>query len=585
MDVVTRWRLLTGAARPYLGRKLREALARPGAVRQAMQRLPTPASECTAPRTGLMPLPSAAWQERFLEDAAAFARRVWRGDIRAYGVAEYLQGPDAPVALDPRGVLEVARMHQWPAYALAALHARQRGAFTEAEEWYDRFVTEVRQFGQQHRPFESPLWSVAMDSAIRLVNLLVANDWFQQLQQPTANSQQHQQQPTATAINQQQQLSALAQDHAVVIEATLETAGGMATSHLLGDLMGLIAVDLYAGRHPARLVDLVREVSVQLLPDGMSFEASTGYHRQVTDILASTAVLLRASGVDVPDVFRDRVRGAVNALRTLEQAGMPLIGDNDDGMVLKLTGFTTNTALLHEWFPESTVDSPLHHFPDFGLSLYQRSTYQLTARCGPIGQYGKGGHAHNDQNAITLRVDGVPVIVDPGSCWYAGDPEQRNRDRSVAGHATVRINGQEQHRLPVGGGSALWWLVPRVTSAIEHCTADSWIGVVTYPEGIHRRTLTLSDDRIDGTDEIPEGCTAEIRFPTTPGTTIRIDRTSAHLSRNGVHLRITWDNSCVARIASNDVRVARAFGQADVADVLILDMKKSRTAWCLVPGA
>ena len=147
----------------------------------------------------------------------------------------------------------------------------------------------------------------------------------------------------------------------------------MATSHLLGDLMGLIAVDVYAGRHPEHLGWLAHEVLTQILDDGMSFEASTAYHRQVVDLLVPTVTLLQQSGVDYPDELDQRVRKAVTNLGVLEHAGMPLIGDNDDGMVFKLTGFAVDTSYLHELITSEAAASPLHHFPDFGLESVRTS--------------------------------------------------------------------------------------------------------------------------------------------------------------------------------------------------------------------
>jgi len=311
----------------------------------------------------------------------------------------------------------------------------------------------------------------------------------------------------------------------------------------------------------------------------MSFEASTGYHRQVVDILVATNTLLGNSHIDLPDVLGERTRAATANLKTLEHAGMPLIGDNDDGMVFKLTGFAVDASFVHELLPVQVSASPLHHFQDFGLSVYERPQYALTARCGPLGQHGKGGHAHNDQNAITLKINGVDLIVDPGSVWYGADPAQRNRDRSIRSHATVRLDHREQHGLPKGGGSALWWMLPEVDTRIVDASVDRWIGEVIYAEGTHRRELAFEIDRIDAVDTIPEEISGEIRFPTAPGTVISISGGSATLTRNGVSCTITWDDSCSPRIANDEVRVAKRFGFAEPADALILDMKGSRASW------
>jgi hypothetical protein len=73
-------------------------------------------------------------------------------------------------------------------------------------------------------------------------------------------------------------------------------------------------------------------------------------------------------------------------------------------------------------------------FPDFGLFIFKSKRIHMSIRCGPIGQYGKGGHAHTDQLGITLEVDGTPWIRDPGSFCYTSDPDLRNTYRSAAAH-------------------------------------------------------------------------------------------------------------------------------------------------------
>ena len=173
----------------------------------------------------------------------------------------------------------------------------------------------------------------------------------------------------------------------------------------------------------------------------------------------------------------------------------------------------------------------------------------------------------------------MELIVDPGSVWYGADPAQRNRDRSIRSHATVRLNQREQNTIPSGGGSAMWWMLPEVDTRIAEATVDRWRGEVVYDLGVHRRTLTFDVDRIDAVDEIPAEATGEIRFPTAPGTRITIDGRSAVLERNGVSCTITWDETCTPRIANDEVRVAYRFGFAEPADVLILDMKDSGSSW------
>ena len=91
--------------------------------------------------------------------------------------------------------------------------------------------------------------------------------------------------------------------------------------------------------------------------------------------------------------------------------------------------------------------SALHCYPYHGMGLYifKSPHLYMTVRCGEIGQNGNGGHAHNDQLSITLRIDGKDIIVDPGTYLYTPLPERRNEFRSTTAHFTVQKDDAEQN--------------------------------------------------------------------------------------------------------------------------------------------
>ncbi len=89
-------------------------------------------------------------------------------------------------------------------------------------------------------------------------------------------------------------------------------------------------------------------------------------------------------------------------------------------------------------------------YPDFGLYIWRSGRFFLSLRCGPIGQNSNGGHAHNDQLAIELNIDGDDWLADPGSYVYTASPELRNRYRSVHAHAAPRYGNGEPSRMDLG---------------------------------------------------------------------------------------------------------------------------------------
>ncbi|OHC78123.1 MAG: hypothetical protein A3G18_08020 [Rhodospirillales bacterium RIFCSPLOWO2_12_FULL_58_28] len=89
-------------------------------------------------------------------------------------------------------------------------------------------------------------------------------------------------------------------------------------------------------------------------------------------------------------------------------------------------------------------------YPDFGLYIWRSQRFFLSVRCGPVGQEGNGGHAHNDQLAIELNIDGEDWLADPGSYVYTPSPEKRNAYRSALAHAGPRLGDREPSRLDQG---------------------------------------------------------------------------------------------------------------------------------------
>jgi hypothetical protein len=89
-------------------------------------------------------------------------------------------------------------------------------------------------------------------------------------------------------------------------------------------------------------------------------------------------------------------------------------------------------------------------YPDFGIYIWRSQRFFLSIRCGPVGQNGNGGHAHNDQLAIELNIDGEDWIADPGTYLYTPSPKERNSYRSVHAHAAPRLGAQEPARLDLG---------------------------------------------------------------------------------------------------------------------------------------
>lgn len=86
-------------------------------------------------------------------------------------------------------------------------------------------------------------------------------------------------------------------------------------------------------------------------------------------------------------------------------------------------------------------------YPDFGLYIWRSPRFFLSIRCGPVP---RGAHAHNDQLAVELNIDGEDWLADPGSYVYTADARLRNAYRSVRAHAAPRLGKGEPAPLDQG---------------------------------------------------------------------------------------------------------------------------------------
>jgi hypothetical protein len=126
-----------------------------------------------------------------------------------------------------------------------------------------------------------------------------------------------------------------------------------------------------------------------------------------------------------------------------------------------------------------------------GVAILRAGDDAVALRCGPVGQCGVGGHAHNDQLSIVVQVGARPLIVEPGTGFYTADPLIRDRFRGTAAHATVVVDAEEQTPLPArafalfGPGGALGEVREDHAEGTHH-------GYARLPgRVIHKRAVTL----------------------------------------------------------------------------------------------
>lgn len=255
------------------------------------------------------------------------------------------------------------------------------------------------------------------------------------------------------------------------------TASSMRNNHLLGDALGLIAINAFTEGKPHGLLSRIAErsfsgqIARHMRPDGSMIEDSLSYHRFVMEMLVIKVKL------------GDRSSSTLEALRSaakhLERVGVldgavPQWGDWDEGRVLasssdelNLAGSTalclvlTGSASKAEWCsdfdevawysnapaPAAAADSSAVK-PNVGDSISIASNGGMTrVTAGAWNVWLKWGtgtsHQHADLTHVSARLGDTWVLVDPGTGTYNGALSIRNAFRTSRAHNGLRIGGEE----------------------------------------------------------------------------------------------------------------------------------------------
>lgn len=160
-------------------------------------------------------------------------------------------------------------------------------------------------------------------------------------------------------------------------------------------------------------------------------------------------------------------------------------------------------------------------YPEFGLWVFRSRALWLAVRCGSVGQYGAGGHAHNDQLAIELWLDGRPVVLDPGTYAYTHLPARRNEYRTVAAHDAPRIGSREPALLTHG----LFQLEGARPGTCVYFGPRGFVGT-HHGYGVEIvRAIELTPDEVVVTDRAPAGVAIDVATavpPYSPGYGMRL---------------------------------------------------------------
>ena len=280
---------------------------------------------------------------------------------------------------------------------------------------------------------------------------------------------------------------------------------------------------------------LLGEIDRQVLADGGHAERSTHYHRYTLDFYLMALLTARLDGdADATRRFSAASLRLADFARAMADAAgrLPLIGDDDGGMLWPLTGrecadirdsLAVAAAVLKRpdlapWGPQEEalwIVGPPQGGPYVQTGVasgLRRPTSAPTSRLFPdtgyavfrdehgghavfdVGRHGymNGGHAHADALSMTLTLAGRPLLVDPGTATYTMEPQIRDRFRGSANHNTLTIDGRSQAHAK---GPFHWHThADAVLHGWRHSTTLDWAEAShgSYGRVTHRRSVVRS---------------------------------------------------------------------------------------------
>jgi hypothetical protein len=353
-------------------------------------------------------------------------------------------------------------------------------ATTSDESFAEEFFNQVDSWQEQNPAGFGPNWACAMEVALRSMNLLAAFHLFR----------------NASALNERRLAAMLAlfDTHGRHVRRHLEYSYIATGNHYLADVTGLLWLGVSFPELEAAgdwrefgLQEVLREMDKQVLADGADDEASTGYHRFVTELFLYSFIFCRANGIEIAEKYWQRLRSMLEYIRAyLRPDGRaPLIGDSDGGQVLPLVRrdaddhaylIVLGAALFEEPSFKISDDAPeelLWLFGSEGARSYKElktaGSQQATSGCfkhagtcvlrnedlylllsaSGAGLRGRGAHSHNDALSVEVSAGGVNFLSDPGTYVYTSDLRARHMFRSTAYHSTVEVDGEEQNLINV----------------------------------------------------------------------------------------------------------------------------------------
>jgi len=358
---------------------------------------------------------------------------------------------------------------------------------TNNEKYSKEFLTQILNWIEENPLMRSINWGCTMDVAIRAVNWIWALGMFVDSNLLTESVLK--------------KIVISLYEHGFFIYRNPEKVHVNNHNHYISDIVGQIYLGILFKdlQEPKRwlnigIKELFREMRLQILPSGPSYERSISYIRLVTELFTSAIVLLKNNGYEIPlDIwFRLEKMHEFIMYYTKPDGTAPIIGDQDDGRLHPFSisknidhrhilsvgsllfdredfkshsnGYISDCYFLlgsrskkqFDDIPNNILLLTSNRFPDAGFFIMRYNDNYLFINISGKSKYNElsgGTHTHSDLLSFELVISGKTFLIDPGSYVYTANPKERKLFRSTNMHNTVVVDGFDQNII---NESILW---------------------------------------------------------------------------------------------------------------------------------
>ncbi len=372
-----------------------------------------------------------------------------------------------PACGDHKVIWELNRHQHWLALGRAFWLSGDR-------KYRDRFIQELASWIAANPPLVGINWASMLELGFRSISWMWALQLFVD---PGAADEA----PWLVdlLLGLDRQLTQIARNLSYYFSPNTHLLGEALALYVAGRSLPMLARSAAHQRLGRRI--LLDESRSQIAADGGHCERSTHYHRYTLDFYLLALIVARITGDPVATEFADAVSRLAGAARLLaaDTGRFPQLGDDDGGMMFPMTGrppsdlrdsLAVAAALLGQPdlaigpAPEETqwllgcpsLADGLHDATGTARSITSSAltdTGYYVSRSvrgdhlvidGGAHGFRNGGHAHADSLSLTLTVEGVPFLIDPGTGTYTADPDLRDHLRSSQLHNTLTIDSRSQ---------------------------------------------------------------------------------------------------------------------------------------------